>query len=405
MEQLFYKCSSLTSLDLSKFDTSQVTTFKEMFFDCSKLKILNLSNFNIPKVSNMENMFSDCKKLEYINLKNAIIQSGSITMNNIFSNTALNLVFCTIDNLLIAKVKEKEGAIIDCTEKWKENRKRIIVSNNTCVDNCSIVFNTFEYDSKCYDNCPNGSYNYITFYSEDNYRIDCSNTLEGLYFDEKDSIYKLCYSLCKTCIKEGNQYNHFCLECKTNYFYQDNDLNYGNCYRSCSNYFYYDSSTKALHCTNNLACPINYNKFIFDKKQCIDKCENDINYKYEFNNECYIECPQETINNSFQCINISNAEETTEIIITTNYNIDELNAEETKEIVISTNNNIDESNDEQTTEIIISTNNNIEESNAEEITEIIISTNNNIDEILDSTIIDNIKNKIMISFKNGIILR
>ena len=266
MYTMFYNCSSLTSLDLDNFETSVVTTFQYMFSDCSKLKILNLSNFKTPKISNMDNMFSDCYKLEYINLKNAIIQSGSIAMNNIFSNTALNLVFCTIDNLLIAKVKEKEGAIIDCTEKWKENRKKIIVSNNTCVDNCSIVFNTFEYDSKCYDNCPNGSYNYITFYSEDNYRIDCSNTLEGLYFDQKDSIYKLCYSSCKTCVKEGDEYNHYCLECKNNYFYQDNNLNYSNCHKNCSNYFYYDNSTKTLHCTNYLECPIKYNKFIFDKK-------------------------------------------------------------------------------------------------------------------------------------------
>ena len=265
-------------------------------------------------------------------------------MNNIISNTSLNLVVCTFDNLLIAKVKEKECVIIDCSEKWKENRKKIIVSNYTCVDNCSLIFNKFDYDSKCYDNCPIGSYNYIYFYFEDNYYINCSNTSEGLYFDEKDSIYKLCYPSCKTCIKEGDEYNQYCLECKDNYFYQDNYLTYSKCYKNCSNY-YYDNSTKTLHCTNNLECPIKYNKFIFNKKECIDKCENDINYKYEYNNECYIECPNGTINNSFQCINISIIEETSKVII---------------------------------------------------------STNNNINEILNSTVLDNINEKIIISFKNGI---
>ena len=354
MEQLFYKCSSLTSIDLSNFDTSEVTSFKEMFCDCSKLKIFNLSNFNISKISNMDNMFSNCSKLEYINLENAIIQLGSITMNDIISNTSLNLVVCSFDNLLINKVKENECAIIDCSEKWKENRKKIIVSNNTCIDDCTLVLNTFDYDSKCYDICPSGSYNYIYLYSEDDYDIHCSNTLEGLYYDEKDSIYKLCYPSCKSCIKEGDEYNHYCLECKKNYFYQDNYLNYSNCYQNCSKYYYYDNSTKALHCTNSFECPINYNKFIFNKKECLDKCENDINYKYEYNNECYIQCPNGTINNSFQCINISNPEDSTKIII-------------------STNNNIDEMND----------------------------STNIINEIHDSTVIDN-NNKIIIYFKNGI---
>ena len=96
-----------------------------MFFDCSKLYILNLSKVNISKISNMANMFYNCKKLEYINLKNAVVQSVSVTMNNIISNTSLNLVVCTFDNLLIAKVKEKECVIIDCSEKWKENRKKL----------------------------------------------------------------------------------------------------------------------------------------------------------------------------------------------------------------------------------------------------------------------------------------
>ena len=38
MRYMFFSCSSLTSLDLSNFDTSNVTNMQEMFSGCSKLK-------------------------------------------------------------------------------------------------------------------------------------------------------------------------------------------------------------------------------------------------------------------------------------------------------------------------------------------------------------------------------
>ena len=37
MGSMFYNCSKLTSLDVSKFDTSKVTNMGSMFYNCSKL--------------------------------------------------------------------------------------------------------------------------------------------------------------------------------------------------------------------------------------------------------------------------------------------------------------------------------------------------------------------------------
>ena len=42
MGYMFYNCSSLTSLDVSKFDTSKVTTMSYMFSSCSKLSSLDV---------------------------------------------------------------------------------------------------------------------------------------------------------------------------------------------------------------------------------------------------------------------------------------------------------------------------------------------------------------------------
>ena len=47
MGWMFYYCSSLILLNLSNFDTSQVTDMEDMFSHCSSLISLNLSNFNI----------------------------------------------------------------------------------------------------------------------------------------------------------------------------------------------------------------------------------------------------------------------------------------------------------------------------------------------------------------------
>ena len=57
---MFSKCSSLKELDLSNFNTSNVTCMDSMFCNCSSLNELNISNFNINKVTNMNQMFSGC---------------------------------------------------------------------------------------------------------------------------------------------------------------------------------------------------------------------------------------------------------------------------------------------------------------------------------------------------------
>ena len=64
MNFMFSDCRSLTSLDLSKFDTSKVTQMYLMFQGCSKLKTIYASNkFNTSQVSNSDNMFSGCTSL------------------------------------------------------------------------------------------------------------------------------------------------------------------------------------------------------------------------------------------------------------------------------------------------------------------------------------------------------
>ena len=67
---MFQECKSLTSLNLSSFNTSNVTTMLWMFTKCSSLTNLDLSNFNTSNVTEMRGMFSNCSSLTTLDLSN-----------------------------------------------------------------------------------------------------------------------------------------------------------------------------------------------------------------------------------------------------------------------------------------------------------------------------------------------
>ena len=69
---MFSGCSSLTSLNLSFFDTKNVINMGYMFGDyksgCSSLTTFDLSTFNTKNVRDMQYMFCGCSNLESLNL-------------------------------------------------------------------------------------------------------------------------------------------------------------------------------------------------------------------------------------------------------------------------------------------------------------------------------------------------
>ena len=54
---MFFNCSSLNELNVSKFNTGKVFNMSYIFHNCWSLKELNLSNFKHNNVDNMSNMF------------------------------------------------------------------------------------------------------------------------------------------------------------------------------------------------------------------------------------------------------------------------------------------------------------------------------------------------------------
>ena len=49
MGNMFANCISLTSIDISEFNTEKVTNMENMFYNCYSLKEINLNNLNQKK--------------------------------------------------------------------------------------------------------------------------------------------------------------------------------------------------------------------------------------------------------------------------------------------------------------------------------------------------------------------
>ena len=57
MKDMFMDCSSLPTLDVTNFDTSNVTNMADMFNGCSSLTSLDVTNFDTSNVTTMASMF------------------------------------------------------------------------------------------------------------------------------------------------------------------------------------------------------------------------------------------------------------------------------------------------------------------------------------------------------------
>lgn len=68
--QMFSDCSSLTSLDISMFDSSNVTFFSGMFSNCSNLTDLNISNLNLSRARSVVYLFAELDKLKNVTMTN-----------------------------------------------------------------------------------------------------------------------------------------------------------------------------------------------------------------------------------------------------------------------------------------------------------------------------------------------
>ena len=115
MAAMFMNCGSLTSLDLSNFDTGNVENMQSMFNGCYGLTSLNLDRFKTTKVTNMECMFLDCQKLTSLNLS-SFNTSNVTNMYNMFSLSSELTTITVGSGWSTASIETEQPMFNNCTK-------------------------------------------------------------------------------------------------------------------------------------------------------------------------------------------------------------------------------------------------------------------------------------------------
>ena len=127
MKSMFGACSGLTSIDLSKLNTSQVTNMSGMFGACSGLTSIDLSKLDTRNVTNMYNMFGNCTNLTSIDLSK--LNTSQVTdMSNMFYSCS-NLTSIDLSGLDTSQVTDMSNMFIYCTNLTRIDLSKLDTSN------------------------------------------------------------------------------------------------------------------------------------------------------------------------------------------------------------------------------------------------------------------------------------
>ena len=300
LKSTFSGCKNLEYLDISFLDTSKVKDFGSLFYGCHNLKSLNLLNFNTLSGENMRSLFYECYKFEALDLSNfdtsSVTYMGwmfykcsslkTIKFPKIFNTSKLEVMremFCYCYSLIslnlssfdTTKVTDMRYMFTDCFSL------KYLDIPHFSPNNLKFMYQMFNNMS---------SLVYLNIKALDiNSRTNTSNS-----FDKLPPDIKICSSK-QNMMEYLLTMNKF-INCSDICFDENTkiDLIKKECVYSCSDNGYTHEFNKI--CYNESLNEIH--KFIFEKLNFIDKCENDDTYKYEYNSVCYKECPEGTIRSS-----------------------------------------------------------------------------------------------------------
>ncbi len=122
MNNMFCDCNNLIDLNLTSFDTKNVTNMSNMFSGCDKITNIDLSSFDTKNVTNMSNMFYDCKNLKNLNLSN-FVTSKVTNMSDMF-------YYCSnITDLNLSSFNTENVTNMSNMFYWCKNLKKLDISN------------------------------------------------------------------------------------------------------------------------------------------------------------------------------------------------------------------------------------------------------------------------------------
>jgi len=109
---MFLNCTSLTNINFTNFNTQNVKIFRSMFDSCTALTDINLTSFNTKNAVNMRSMFGGCSSLQCIDLSNFNTENV-IDMSGLFSSCT-NLEIIILSNLNTKNVTDMSYMFNGC---------------------------------------------------------------------------------------------------------------------------------------------------------------------------------------------------------------------------------------------------------------------------------------------------
>ena len=295
---MFNSMTNIISIDMSKFDFSNVNSMAYMFNGCTSLKYLNLDNIKTSSVTAMYNLFTDCSSLTYLNLY-SLDTSNVQCLCGIFSGCS-SLLYLNMINVKDPKSCVYEDIFKNCNRNLKYTINKNIAPNfagllNTyslCLymksdfydfsnDECFLycIFGSSNDNNNCLDKC----YNYYDYS-----KIECYRELPAGYFVNEsvnNKILSKCSENCKTCDSENK--NNICLECdtKSNYYpiINSTDNRHFSCADKTPDGFYFESNSYKPCCTGFFIFNSNSNSY-----ECVDECP--IGFIYSKRKICKADC-------------------------------------------------------------------------------------------------------------------
>ena len=131
MMNMFYRCSSLTNLDLNGFNTSKVTDMSSMFCGCLSLTNLDLSSFNTSNVTNMSSMFDYCRSLTTLDLSS--FNTSKVTDMRFMFSSCSSLTTLDLSSFNTSNVTNMYRMFLQCSSLT--TTINIINTNTTYYEN------------------------------------------------------------------------------------------------------------------------------------------------------------------------------------------------------------------------------------------------------------------------------
>ena len=293
IKKTYYFNETINSVEL--FWNRSITFCGGMFYGCSDITEFDFSNFDTSKVQYMGFMFCNCSSLISLNLS-TFITTNVLSMRCMFNGCSL-LTSLNLSNFYTPKLNMNYQMFDGCTKLKYINIKNF---EETRINN-----NTADY----------------------------RNIFNGV----PDNVV--------ICINENNTKNKIFpqLKNKTIDCFDDWECKYeGICNKNCQYYYYLNENNESF-CTENETCYGIYDKLIIEKNECVNICQFDSIYKYEYNNICYNKCPNGTIydENEKKCFDEKNIQTT---FITTEIFKSHLNSIKSTSIDINFSSFLNESN-------------------------------------------------------------